>query len=231
MTWAINKPSTTTKIRDADSILRDNFSVLEAWSDVEHYGLTRALSGHHRPGQCGILAIATSAVIDALTDVPCALAFATDVNDFGYNDGTGWTIIGGPIETGTKMVFYQDTAPAGWTIANTLDDKLIYVTKGSGATGETGGTTCSSGSWTIKGFSADIGSHTLTTAEIPFHAHTYHPCAWLYGDAGGSEYINSGASTGNTGAAGGGGGHTHTMASQDASWRPSAYCMIICSKN
>jgi hypothetical protein len=231
MTWVINKPSTTTKIRDADSILRTNFGVLEDWSDVDHYGLTRALSGHHRPGQCSILAIATSAVIDTLTDVPCAFGFATDINDFGYNDGTGWTILGGPIETGTKMVFYQDTAPAGWTIANTLDDKLIYVTKGSVAGGQTGGGVHTTGSWTINGFDANVGSHILTTAEIPSHTHTYHPCAWFFGISGGSEYINSGGTTGNTGATGGGGGHVHTMAAHDGTWRPEAYCMIICSKN
>lgn len=144
--------------------------------------------------------------------------------------------------TGTRAIFYQDTAPSGWTILNTLDDKLLYITKGSAAGGQTGGGIHSSGSW-----SGNTGSHTLTEAEIPSHKHyvassehastgdylsatTYVP---FYSQQGGdTEYIFRTATTpatlGLSSLTGGGGSHTHTL---DSAWRPAAYCAIICSKN
>jgi hypothetical protein len=74
------------------------------------------------------------------------------------------------IPAGTKMVFYQDVAPTGWTIANTLDDKVLFVTKGSAAGGETGGGAHSTGTWTQP-------NHTHTTENsnvtVPAHTHTF----------------------------------------------------------
>jgi len=130
------------------------------------------------------------------------------------------------------MVFYQDTAPTGWTIQNTLDDKVLFVTKGSAAGGQTGGGAHSTGTWTISGIAAD--SHTLTTAEIPAHAHAMtigfrwggSTVTWpgIY-DSGGT-----GTTTGTTSTDGGsGGGHVHTC-THTAGWRPAAYCVIICAK-
>lgn len=135
--------------------------------------------------------------------------------------------------SGTKMVFYQDTAPAGWTLDTTLNDKLLFITKGSGAGGQTGGGVHSTGSWTITGMNAD--SHVLTTAEIPPHIHSM-TIGFRWGgfsveypgiyDTGGT-----GSSIGYTNSSGGsGGGHTHTC-THTPGWRPAAYCAIIASKN
>ncbi len=41
--------------------------------------------------------------------------------------------------SGTKMLFYQDTAPSGWTIDSSVDDKAVYISKGSSDGGHTGG--------------------------------------------------------------------------------------------
>lgn len=120
------------------------------------------------------------------------------------------------IPTGTKMLFYQDTAPIGWTIQNTLDDKLVYITKGSVAGGQTGGTVHSTGTWTQP-------DHTLTENEIPLHSHNYNKIAITAGLAVGSNY---GTVLGATSSTGGGAAHNHGNA-----WRPAAYCCIICSKN
>ena len=137
------------------------------------------------------------------------------------------------IPSGTKMLFYQDTAPSGWTIQDTLDDKLVYITKGSAAGGEIGGTVHSTGSWTISGFDANVGNHTLTIAEMPAHNHPM-------GNVGGYNAVaNAGyPSPHGTGYSatvyvadqGGGGAHNHPMASHAGTWRPSAYCCIICEK-
>lgn len=127
--------------------------------------------------------------------------------------------------SGTKMLFYQDTAPTGWTIQNTLDDKLVYVTKGSAAGGQVGGGVHSTGSWTISGIAAN--SHVLTIAEMPAHTHDM-PNQGLGVNA---HWYAGGSSDdyGTTGSTGGGGGHTHT-ATHTPGWRPAAYCCIICEK-
>jgi len=62
----------------------------------------------------------------------------------------------------TPMAFYLDAAPTLWTINNTLDDKLLFVTKGSVAGGETGGGTHATGTWTIAGLTKDAHTHSFT---------------------------------------------------------------------
>ncbi len=69
----------------------------------------------------------------------------------------------------TKMLFYMDTAPLGWTLLNTLDDKVVYVTKGSAAGGQTGGAVHSAGTWTQPSHTHTGPSHTHTG---PSHTHT-----------------------------------------------------------
>jgi hypothetical protein len=231
MAWDLTIPASVDKIKECPEQLQANWAAIATWTNVQHYGLGHALSGSHKPGQCSVMMVETSAAIAALTDVPCAFAYATDIGDFGYNDGSAWVIVGGPIETGTKMVFYADTAPVGWTLNATLDDKLVYITKGSAASGETGGSACSSGSWTIDGFSASIGSHTLTTSEIPSHNHVYTQGIGANVPSNVHWYCNYAYNTSVTTSTGGGGGHTHPMASHDGSWHPAAYCFIICTKD
>jgi hypothetical protein len=121
---------------------------------------------------------------------------------------------------GTKMVFYQDTAPTGWTIQNTLDDKLLFITKGSAAGGQTGGGAHSTGTWTQP-------SHTLTEAEIPSHRHALMNSTNTHDEMYGAGQAGDNAgSTQYSGYTGGGGAHSH-----GTTWRPAAYCAIIASKN
>jgi hypothetical protein len=231
MTWDTTRPVPLTKIKDGPTVYQENWTALEDWSNVEHSGLdvTTSLSGHHLPGKCGLIMVAPSATIEALTNVACAMAYDTDNHLFKYNTGAAWKSIGGPIPQGVKMVFYQDTAPTGWTIVN-LNDKLVFITKGSGAGGETGGGAHSTGGWTITGFDANVGSTTLNATMIPSHTHTAAYLNLRIG-AGTSYYTNYSLVTGDTGATGGGGGHVHPMASHGGTWRPSAYNCIVCSKD
>lgn len=73
------------------------------------------------------------------------------------------------LEATTCGIFYQDTAPTGWTIKNTLDDKVLFITKGSAAGGQTGGGAHSSGTWTHPNHTHTGPSHTHTG---PSHTHT-----------------------------------------------------------
>ncbi len=139
--------------------------------------------------------------------------------------------------SGTYMLFYQDTAPTGWTIQNSLNDKLIFVTKGSAAGGETGGAAHSTGTWALSGL--NTGAVTLTAAQSGVPAHT-HPLTigfrWggshtdypgIYDNGGSGTKI--GVTSANT-AANAASPHAHTIAAADT-WRPAAYCCIIAKKD
>jgi hypothetical protein len=154
------------------------------------------------------------------------------------------------IPSGTKMVFYQDTAPTGWTIANTLDDKVLYVTKGSAASGETGGGVHSSGTWTQPNHVHAVGSHTHTTGDVtltidqmPSHTHyvEYAQVGVTSGSVGRNVLLSSGtgwtsSSTGigkahNHGATEAGGTENTGNGATANTWRPAAYCVIIATKD
>ena len=125
---------------------------------------------------------------------------------------------------GTRKVFWQATAPTGWTQDTSMGgDKGLRVVNGSG--GGTGGSTNFSAvlsasnslsvpindTYTISG---SIGNHTLSVRQLPDHTHTS-----LLGPAGGANatpFSNTGARmidgdvlTGGMVPAGGGGSHDH----------------------
>jgi hypothetical protein len=76
------------------------------------------------------------------------------------------TDLNGFFASGNICLFKQDTAPTGWTKLTTHNDKALRVVSG---TASSGGSTAFS---TVFG-SGTTGSHTLTSAEIPGHTHTF----------------------------------------------------------
>lgn len=133
-----------------------------------------------------------------------------DGNELQLTDA-GAMNVSGVIPAGTKMLFYQDTAPTGWTIQNTLDDKLVFISKGSAAGGQTGGAAHSAGSWTISGLSSTAVSGTTSASSSAL------------------SYVGGGYTLAPA-------GHTHTFSgtptiSQSGAWRPAAYVCIICEKD
>ena len=128
---------------------------------------------------------------------------------------------------GTALLFYQATAPTGWTKSVTNNDKALRVV--SGATGgSAGGSVAFSSAFASKtpagtvsvavsagtlsvGIGTLAGSAvTLTTAQIPSHTHTFYEILSpsVSGAAAGNSYENY---LQNTGATGGGGSHTHSI--------------------
>lgn len=152
--------------------------------------------------------------------------------------------------TGRKLVFYESSAPTGWTQDTAVNDKVLRVTSSTG-----GG---SGGSWTISGISVD--SHILTEAELPAHTHDSgtlatasdgahtHTEDGIESDPGfgsiraGDDFAlrtaqntsSAGAHThtitGATASAGGGSGHGHDL-TVGSLWRPAYYDVIICTKD
>lgn len=130
--------------------------------------------------------------------------------------------IGRDIPVGEKILFYKNTAVIGYLLLNTLDNKVVYVTKGSAAGGQTGGTVHSSGSWTITGLAAN--AHAITIAELP--SHDFEVRASSSGTGGTANAFTRGVNLDgpliDTTSKGSGSGHIHGVTHTPA-WRPAAY--------
>ena len=118
-----------------------------------------------------------------------------------------WAAIAG-FPTGTAMLFVQTAAPTGWTKSTTHDNKALRVVSGTASSGGSVAFTTAFAS----GLSA--GATTLSTAQMPSHAHTFT----YQGGGGGATGLNASVTfiesgTFTTNAQGGGGSHTHTMPS------------------
>lgn len=112
--------------------------------------------------------------------------------------------------TGTKMLFCQAAAPAGWTKVTTDHDKLLRVVNGTSG-GSSGGTN----PFSVVNAQVATGNHVLDVTEIPPHTHKYAfvGTGLMYYQGGSQGQVPVQADTGSTG---GGLGHNHpvTMAIQ-----------------
>ena len=143
-------------------------------------------------------------------------------------DGDGSSLTGvQPFPTGTKMVFYQASAPTTWTQDTTNNDKGLRVVSGSG--GGAGGTHAFSSppstSHTHTGTShthstpshshshtLSAGSHTLSTAQMPSHNHSMTTASSYFGLGRVGESPSATTSSKTTNYTGGSGSHSHSLA-------------------
>ena len=134
------------------------------------------------------------------------LYFDTTRQVLQRDNGSSWDDIAGGvgIVSGTNMVFYQASAPTGWT-AVAVNDKFLRVVTSGGTGGSTGGTMAAS---TSLAHTHTTGDFTLTIAEMPAHTHTIatNSGAGTGGVANTGTPFNSNETTNSTG---GGGAHNH----------------------
>ena len=144
--------------------------------------------------------------------------------------------------SGTKMYFYQNVAPAHWTIDSTPADALLAVKGGSNAFNVDGGN--QAGTWTQLNHTHTGPSHTHTG---PSHTHSVpkdgwgHAGAWAsgrvstYGGIDGlltRSAVNGVTSgTSGTGASGAGGTGATGGGTSAATYRPLAQVGIIATKD
>jgi hypothetical protein len=112
------------------------------------------------------------------------------------------------------MLFYQASAPTGWTAVAINDHALRVVTAGG-----TGGTTGGADNFSaLFGTAKATASYTLTTADIPAHSHTMD--GWFIGSGPNGGFSDWGPSSANSSGeqdvttrtdGGSGGGHAHTL--------------------
>jgi len=246
MPWQTNYPLTTTKISASPVYFTDNWAAIEDWSVVDHYGLTEVLSGRHKPGAALWYVNTTTAITALSSPVACAAAFDITLNSLKYYNGAAWVDLGGVVPSGTKMLFYQDIAPTGWVIESALDDKVVYLTKGSGDGGEIGGGVHSTGTWVIPTHYHIDDGYALEVEEMPSHTHSstvkqarsgvnldFAPPApeTANGDKTAiAKFATVGGSS--TPASSWTVPHTHGDAgiSSFIPWRPATYCCIIATK-
>ena len=171
----------------------------------------------------------------------------------GNNGGLTWAEVPEGedyIPNGSVMVFFQSSAPTGWTQVTTQNDKTLRVVSGTG--GGTGGDwamsagettsevgahthtsaahthtgashTHTSAAHTHAGGSLAAAATTLSTAQMPSHTHVLNG-GWNSGNAvlgGHMHYPDSNYNLA-TGATGGGGSHSHGMSGSTASTTPGA---------
>lgn len=89
----------------------------------------------------------------------------TTLNTIQRDNGSAWEDVATLIPSGTKMVFYQASAPTGWT-AVSVNDKFLRVVTAGGTGGTNGGTVAASTSL--------AHTHTLAhTHSVPNHQHSF----------------------------------------------------------
>ena len=171
--------------------------------------------------------------------------------------GGTWVDVGGngggssaSIPSGSRTIFFQASAPTGWTKITTYNDKALRVVSGTSGGTIAGITPFSSifPSSAVSPISLNIigltvGSTTLDTTMIPSHAHPVNAGgnALRPGAAGtpaspGTLAVSPGTTTGNTG---GGLGHAHPVTYDSASssfastidLRVQYMDFILCSKD
>lgn len=129
------------------------------------------------------------------------------------DNGTSWEDIGVAIPSGTVMVFYQASAPTGWTKVTTHNDKVLRVVSGSG--GGSGGTIATS---TSLAHSHTVDSHTHSVS--------------------GTTSGPTGTNSGGPGAGSADSVHTHTLSTTSGASAPGtdsqlagalAYIDVICA--
>jgi hypothetical protein len=134
-----------------------------------------------------------------------------------FTDSTVLNSKYGIVPQNSVSIFYQESAPTGWTKSTTNNDKTLRVVSGTG--GGSGGSTAFSTIFptsttpiTVSNIplSGTTGNHTLTEAQLPSHTHANGGFVGLSpggGDvAGGGGWTRSSPGTGPTG---GGQAHSH----------------------
>lgn len=92
----------------------------------------------------------------------------TTLNILERYNGSSWDSISANIPVGSKAMFYQASAPTGWT-AVAVNDKFLRVVTTAGSGGTTGGTVAASSS---LAHTHDTTAHTHSISADGSHNHT-----------------------------------------------------------
>jgi len=202
-------------------------------------------AGKHRPGKVPVVVFDTKSNLQNNL-ANGAFGYATDeAQSYVKHDDTLHLVMDDGTQlfpSGTRCIFYQESAPIGWSIISDFDDIVCLVSNSSG--GDTGG------SWTITGLSASAHSHVLSV--VPDHRHeiphgvsndkmTFLTGVWGYGANQSWNYKYKESSASSSGRAGKTGDPTSISStttssetvslSHDGNWRPPGHWFILCERD
>jgi len=139
------------------------------------------------------------------------------------------------LETGTKMMFYQNAAPTGWTIDTTVTDHMLRIVDG---TTLEGGVTGGTSDPVDNTHTHTTGDHALTELEMPSHSHNAKVAGHFIQRLGGTlwqkiDYDGTGTQhyyASSTDPTGGGNAHNHGVTGEQT-WVPRFANIILCEKS
>jgi len=230
MAYDKNRPATSEPVKTGWPVLITNQQAIEA-AIVQDHDFTTGGSQTGKHNRATLLDVAGDEA-----GVAGALTIWNDAGTFKYRNTTGTvrkiSADGDVIPAATKMWFYADSAPTGWTIDGTPSDELLGI-KG-GATYTTGGV--QAGTWTQPNHAHTTPDHSLTAAENGAHTHTFQVARDNTGSGPNRASASNNAyeSSDTTESSGSGDAHNHGNTGNSATantWRPLARVGIICSKD
>lgn len=219
MTWDVSVPAGSDNVRDGDDVIRTfKTDVQTALQSQGNFPIDTSAPKFRYTGGKGNTA-------SRPTNSEGGLYFDTDKNDLLRDNNSSWDRVAISFPSGTKAIFWQGSAPTGWTKDTSALDRFIVNKSGSGGT--------TGGSW--AGTSTSNGAHTHTVAKyytsgsdegVYFYTGTYNSSNYLlyYVDGGdiatyssGFKYESASATTSGTISNGedfnssSTGAHTHTF--------------------
>lgn len=175
MTWSTSTPAGSDSLANGDNIIRElKTDIQTALRGDDTEGVEAVFPGSDTANPIYRYRGLKGTTAARPTAGQYGLYFDTTRKVLQRDNGTTWEDIAGGIgiESGTKMVFYQASAPSGWT-AVAVNDKFLRVVTAGGTGGTTGGTVAASTSLAhthaVASHTHDLGDHTHST---PNHAHS-----------------------------------------------------------
>ena len=173
MAWDTAVPAGTDPISSGDDVIRTLKTDLQAAFRAQ---TTDGLIGSFPGASAAAPIFAYRGAIGTTAARPAASADVglyhnTTLNTIQRCNGAAFVDVATLITSGTKMVFYQAAAPAGWT-AVAVNDKFLRVVTAGTTGGATSGATAAS---TSLSHTHTMGNHTHSISSDGAHTHDLDP--------------------------------------------------------